>query len=267
MSEMPLSHLHDLHCHSYLSTCCHDQKCTADAIYAKAQAWGYDTLCLTDHLWDGDVPGASAWYEPQNIEHVLSSRPFIPAQGKTRCLLGCETEYCGGGKLGLAREHFDLFDFVVIPPNHFHKKGFVRPESIVNEPEIAELLVSRLEEISQLDIPMEKVGIAHITGLIYREGKDTDVFRALDQNRLRKAFDTFAKRGAGIELNASAFANMQEDPEAWLMPYRLAKEAGCKFYCSSDAHTLENYALVQQNLPQIISALKLTENDRYLIPG
>lgn len=260
----PFSLLHDIHCHSYLSSCCHDKKCLAPAIFQQAKEWGYDTLCLADHLWDSDVPGPSEWYAPQDIAHVLSSncRDMIPGM---RCLLGCETEYCGEGKLGLAREHFDLFDFVVIPPNHFHMKNFVRPEHIASPRQIADLFMDRLEEIGQLDIPHEKVGIAHITcGLIYKEDPP-QVFKLLDEKRMRSIFDVFAKKGDGIELNASSFTGWEEKPEI-LRPYQWAKEAGCKFYCASDSHSLAGYATVGERLPAIVEALGLTEEDRYIVP-
>jgi len=260
----PFSFLHDLHCHSSLSSCCHDKSCTAPALFQQAKEMGYDTLCLADHLWDGDVPGASDWYAPQDIPHVLSAdcRDMIPGM---RCLQGCETEYCGKGKLGLSREHFDLFDFVVIPPNHFHMKNFVRREEITSPAQVADLFMERLEEIGQLDIPHEKVGIAHITcNLIYREDPPA-VFRLLDEKRMRKIFDVFARNGNGIELNAFSFSGWEEHPEI-LRPYQWAREVGCKFYCASDAHALKDYAAVGQKLPPVIKALGLTENDRYMVP-
>ena len=168
-------------------------------------------------------------------------------------------------ELGLAREHFDLFDFVVIPPNHFHMENFVRPAAVATPGQVADLFMERLEEIGQLDIPHEKVGIAHITcGLIFREDPP-HVFRLLDEKRMRKIFDVFAKKGDGIELNASSFRGWEELPEI-LRPYQWAKEAGCKFYCSSDSHSLEGYASVRKNLPPIAEALGLTEDDRYIVP-
>ena len=49
---------HDYHFHSNLSSCCHDDKLTPDVALAAAVEAGYEALCLTDHLWDADVPGA-----------------------------------------------------------------------------------------------------------------------------------------------------------------------------------------------------------------
>lgn len=41
---------HDLHCHTILSACCHDERQTPANMLAVAEAHGYSTLCLTDHL-------------------------------------------------------------------------------------------------------------------------------------------------------------------------------------------------------------------------
>ena len=68
-SSFPI--LHDLHCHSFLSACCGEEACTAPAIFALAKAMGYDTLCLTDHMWDPAVPGASDWLDLALIAIVL----------------------------------------------------------------------------------------------------------------------------------------------------------------------------------------------------
>jgi len=258
--------MEDLHCHSFLSACCKDENMLPPAILAYAEEHDYQAVCLTDHLWDSAVPGPSNWYAPQDIPHVLSAKPYANVPGM-RCLLGCETEYTGHGHLGLAKEHFDLFDFVVIPPNHMHMIGFVRPEDVTTPAQMAQLFTERLDEISKLDIPMEKVGIAHITcPLLFREGKVCDVVKLMDEEKLHEIFARFAARGAGIELNKSAFKELDEDPENTLRLYRIAKEESCKFYCSSDSHTLEGYKLMGPILRRVADLLELTEDDRYIIP-
>lgn len=258
---------HDLHCHTRLSACCHEEGLTARVTYEKARELGYDTVCVTDHLWDADVPGASNWYAPQDIPHVLAAREEGRAAG-VRCLVGCETEYVGGGRLGLSWEHFELFDFVVIPPNHMHMKGFVRPEGVTSPAGMAELFTRRLEEIAALDVPLAKVGIAHLTcALLYSEGTVAEVVRLMDEARLMRAFEQLARGGAGIELNASSFGEMDAYPEETLRLYRLALKAGCRFYCASDAHALAAHDTMAVRLMPVISALGLCARDRYVIPA
>ncbi len=257
---------HDYHFHSTLSACCHDERLLPSVALDHAARCGYDAICLTDHLWDAEVPGASNWYAPQNIEHVRSSLP-LPRHAGVQFFLGCETEYCGGTKLGLSRGHFDLFDFVVIPTTHMHMKGFVRPAECVTEARMAELYVERLEQLLLLDLPWNKIGIAHLTcGLLFVEGDVGWILRQLDETRLMRVFDTLARRGAGIELNAACMGSWNTDPDTWLRVFRMAKKAGCLFYASSDAHTVENLDLIPAILPGVVDALGLDHKDRYRIP-
>lgn len=257
---------HDIHVHTRLSSCCHDEKMTAQAILDHAIAHDYDTICITDHCWDLAAPGASDWYAPQTVEHVFSEGP-LPKNDSVRVCMGVETEYCGGAKLGLSRAAFDRFDFVVIPPNHFHMENFVRPAQINTPEAIAELLMTRLEELQALDLPWRKIGIAHLScGLLNRGGTVTEVFRLMPSERLKKIFRTFAERGTGIELNAGSFPDKApEDFSEIMRPYHIAREEGCKFYFCSDAHAVKNLN-IDALLAPVISDLQLTGDLMYRIP-
>lgn len=264
MSVFPIDH--DLHCHTMLSSCSNDPRQTVNMLLEHAKKRGYTVQCVTDHLWDSLVPGASNWYAPQDVAHVRQSLP-LPQDDQVRMVFGCETEFCGGKKLALHESHYDDFDFIVIPPNHFHMKGFVRPLSCDTPEKIADLLVERLEEISLLDLPFEKVGIAHIIGLIYPEGDQDDVYRAVDTARFAAVMARFARLGAGIELNASCFGKKYRgDPELYQSFIRIAKEQGCKFYLASDSHTPEEIDNISERMPEVIAALGLTEDHLYRIP-
>ena len=256
---------HDLHCHTLLSECSSDPMQSVSAILDHARAHGYTLQCVTDHLWDRAVPGASDWYAPQDIAHVSRSLP-LPADDRVRLLFGCETEYCGGDKLGLSPENYDKFDFIVIPPNHFHMKGFVRPETVDSEAKAAALLVERLEQLAELDLPWRKVGIAHMTcPLTFREGCPAEVFRLVDERRYRRVARRFAELGAGIEINLACFGpgwRSREDDHLRL--YRLAGEEGCRFYLASDAHHPAELSLVPERAPEVVSLLGLEAADRFI---
>jgi histidinol phosphatase-like PHP family hydrolase len=258
--------LHDYHFHSTRSPCCKDAGLVPSAALEHAVRCGYDSLCLTDHLWDADVPGASGWYASQDIAHIRTVLP-LPQHEGIRFFLGCETEYCGGTKLGLTRGHFDMFDFVAIPTTHMHMKGFVRPENVITEAQMAELYVERLEELLRLDLPWKKIGIAHLTcGHMFAEGDIGWILRNLDERRMMRVFDDIAVRGAGIELNAACMGNWRKDPDTSLRVFRMAAEAGCLFYGASDAHGREHLDTVPEVLPGVIDALGLGGRDRYHIP-
>ena len=135
-------------------------------------------------------------------------------------------------------------------------------------PALAELLLTRLEELTRLDLPFEKVGLAHLNcSLVFRDGDWHQVMRLLDETRLRRCFAFYAKAGAGIELNASCFAPGWTDfEEENLRVFRLAKEEGCRFYCGSDAHHPQALPTVQEWLPLVAEKLGLCAQDRYQIP-
>ena len=262
---------HDLHCHSRLSLCSNDPAQTPEAILAHAKAHGYTCVCLTDHFWDSPVvPGASGFYGPQDLAHVQENLP-LPDGGAVRFAFGCETEWCGGAALGIAPEHHSAFDFIVVPPNHFHMKGFVRPADVDTEEKAALLLVERLEGLRAKPLPWEKVGIAHLNcGLMFSEGDLGKVLRAVPEDRFRAAMRAFAGRGAGIELNCGCFAenrrrpDYREDDELRL--FRLAKDAGCRFYLASDAHHPDRLATVPEVGPSVVSALGLDARHLYRLP-
>lgn len=265
MSPFPIDH--DLHCHSFLSSCSSDPAHTPAAILAHAKAHGYTCQCITDHLWDSAVPGASGWYAPQDIEHARRNLP-LPQDDSVRMVFGCETEFCGGTKLGLSPANYDAFDFIVIPPDHFHMRGFVRPDGVDTVEKIADLLVTRLEEIAALPLPWHKVGIAHIIcRLVFDEGCQDDVYAAVDERRYRAAIRFFAEHGAGIEINCASFRDNWHGRAAdRLRLLRLAKEEGCRFYLASDAHHIHNLGSVHEVGPEIVNLLGLDGSDLFRIP-
>ena len=149
---------HDAHVHTVQSACCGDPAATAANVIARAAETGLKTIGFANHLWDRAVPGASDWYAPQDLEHVLTIRQEIPADTRgVRVLVGCETEYCGGGKVGISREAARQLDFVLIPFSHTHMKGFVVPAS-TTAADLPALLTQRFREVVGLGLA---TGIAH----------------------------------------------------------------------------------------------------------
>lgn len=264
MTSFPIDH--DLHCHSGLSNCSSDPAQNSETILAHAKKYGYTCQCITDHLWDNAVPGASGWYAPQDIAHCQQSLP-LPKDDSVRMVFGCETEYCGFNKLGLAPENYDKFDFIVIPPNHFHMTNFVRLWSVDTVEDVADLFVSRLEQLQRFPLPWERVGIAHmVCSLIFRGGSEDDVYAAVDEDRFRAAMRFFAEHGAGIEINCASFPKGWRDREDdRLRLYRLAKDEGCKFYLASDAHHPHELDFVPDRAPEIIARLGLTSEHLFRI--
>ena len=256
----------DFHCHSFLSNCCSDERMTPETILRHAEKFGYAVQCITDHFWDEEhLPGAPGWYAEQCVRHVKKNLP-LPQSDKVRFVFGCETEYSLDSQLGIHPDSYDEFSFIVIPPNHFHM-DFVRKPEYDTEQKVANLMVTRLEELAAMDLPFHKIGIAHMNcSLIAPFGNQFLTYDLICEDRFRAVMHTLAQKGAGIELNADCFleAPRAELPRA-LRIFKMAREEGCKFYCASDAHTVDRLGNVLQ-LGEVVDALGLTEDDKYHIP-
>ena len=135
---------HDIHIHSELSLCSADPEQRKEDILRYAKREGLSTVCVTDHLWDRSVEGASEWYETQTVEHVSRILP-LPGDGDVRFLFGCETEMRADMTIGISKERFNEFDFIIIPTTHMHMKEFTVPADAAGKPEaLARLWVDNM---------------------------------------------------------------------------------------------------------------------------
>ena len=257
----------DLHIHSGLSSCSNnpEQNCERMLQYAKEN--DLKTICITDHFWDEAVDGASEWYSPQNYQHISSVKPIPQAEG-IRFLFGCETELNKHLTLGISKEKYDLFDFIIIPTTHFHMKGYTLfEEEAASEANRAKAWIKHFDAVLNMDLPFHKVGIAHLTaGLIaaVREERK-EVLKLIPTDEMKRLFNRAAKLGVGIELNAGAFKFTDQEADEILRVYKIAKECGCKFYCGSDAHHPTAFATSKQLFEKAVDLLDLSEEDKFVI--
>jgi len=253
---------HDLHLHSQLSSCSRHPEQTTAALLAYAKQLGLRHICLTDHFWDEGVAGASNWYRPQNYAHVAEALPLPEADGITFDF-GCETDMDRFMTLGIARETIDKFAFVIVPTSHLHMKGFTIGEEVTAVADRARLYIERNHALLDMDLPFEKMGLAHFTcGLLARncEGTRNDILNAITDAQLTELFERVAEKGMGVELN-TPLADCSDDVA--LRPYRIAKACGCKFYLGSDAHTPDKLLLSRDRFEGMVEALGLTEDDKF----
>jgi histidinol phosphatase-like PHP family hydrolase len=262
---------HDLHIHSQLSLCSGDPEQTPERILAYAKENGLRTVCLTDHHWNENVPGASSWYQKQDTAHIRQALP-LPQEEGIRFLFGCETDMDQFHTVGLAREHFDQFDFVIIPTTHLHMKGFTIPRADAESEEHtalrARFWVERLEALLSMDLPFHKIGIAHLAcSLMNKESREAylqtmDLIPTADMERL---FARAAEIGVGIELNMSDMQFADGEADRVLRMFRVAKSCGCKFYCGTDAHHPNEFADAAEVFERAVTLLGLTEQDKFTI--
>ena len=262
---------HDLHIHSGLSLCSNDPEQTPERILAYAKENGLTTICLTDHHWDESVPGASSWYQKQDTAHIRQALPLPQAEG-IRFLFGCETDMDQFLTVGVPKEHFDRFDFVIIPTTHLHMKGFTIPRDVAvaedHTATRARLWVERLEALLSMDLPFGKIGVAHLAcSLMNNESREAylqtlDLIPTADMERL---FARAAKLGVGIELNMSDMQFSDEETDRVMRMFRIAKAAGCKFYLGTDAHHPDGFVGAGEVFARATELLGLEESDKFEI--
>ena len=258
----------DLHIHSKISSCSNDEEQSTERILEYAKQNNLKTVCLTDHFWDSLVEGgAGSWYERQNLEHILAALPLPQAEG-IEFLFGCETEMDKFFTLGIAKETFQKFDFVVVPTTHMHFINFTIASEDNTYENRARLWVERFDALLNMDLPFHKMGLAHITCNLIGPTREEylEVLKLIPKAQIKRLFEKAAKVGIGIEINSSAlmFGN-EEEAETVLDVYKTAKECGCKFYCGSDAHHPDALDIAKSVFEDIIDRLGLTEDDKFHI--
>ena len=257
---------HDYHIHSKLSLCSGDPAQSNENILRFAEENGLKKICLTDHFWDEKVDGASRWYRWQDYVHVCEALP-LPPSDKVEFLFGAETDLNREMTLGISKERFDNFDFVIIPTTHLHMSNNISEEDAATPEGRAKVWLSRLDGVLDMDLPFRKIGIAHLVcSLITKTHEDyLKILQLLPEDELFRMFTKAAKVGVGIELNMSDMKYSDEDKDIVLRPFRIAKECGCKFYLGSDAHHPSEYDEFFETFERAITDLELTEDDKFHI--
>ena len=213
------------------------------------------------------MEGASEWYSKQDYGHIEAAKPLPQSEG-IRFLFGCETELNRSLTLGLSKERYELFDFIVIPTTHFHMKGYTLSEDEVSSTaNRAKAWVKRFAAVLDMNLPFHKVGCAHLTcGLIAPTREEyLEVLRLIPEDEMKALFSRAAKLGVGIELNADDMRISKGEADVILRIYKIAKDCGCKFYCGSDAHHPKSLESAKEIFDRAITLLGLTEDDKFVI--
>lgn len=255
---------HDLHTHSFLSQCSNDPEQTPEFLLRYAQEEGLRTICLTDHFWDESIPGASEWYEKQGFAQTARALPLPQTKG-IRFLFGCEAEVDRHLTISVDKAHYSLFDFIVVSTTHFNRVGFTVSEEMVKTPvRRADTWITRLDRVLASELPLHKVGIAHLTSKLIaptpEERKET--LARIPEGEMVRLFTKAAGLGVAIELNSGALRQPEWDTDVFLRPYRIAKACGCKFYCGSDAHHPQEARQAPALFRRAVEVLELTESDK-----
>ena len=262
---------HDLHIHTCLSICSQDKEQTPENILKIAKQHGLKTICITDHYWDSLVPVNSRynwWYERQNYDHIAKSLP-LPEDESVRFLFGCEVDLDADNKIGLPKERYEDFDFIIVSTTHFHHMIGEKWENCDNQT-LANYWIERMDALLDLDLPFEKVGVAHPACSLIQTKSDEDYLEVLDlipEKEMERIFTKAARVGMGIELNfGNRVGKCDDEVERILRMFRIAKRCGCKFYFGSDSHDRASFDGKYEAFPKIIDLLDLTEDDKFTVP-
>ncbi len=255
---------HDFHIHSTVSMCCHDDNQTPETILKYAKENGFKKICLTNHFWDEKVKSEAEWIDEHDFAHVSSVLP-LPKDDGIEFLFGCETDMDYNNVLGISRERFDMFDFVIVATTHLHLDGNTVRTEITAPEEAAYHWIDKIENLLAKDLPFHKIGIAHLTcGHIF--GKRTgEALSLISDASLYNVFRECSEKGVGVELNVKTLNMTAEQKEVFLRPYFIAKECGCKFYLGSDSHKTVAFASAKENFEDVITQLGLKETDKFIL--
>ena len=203
----------DLHCHTTWS----DGRATMQEMAEGAQALGYEYLGITDHS-----PRITVVHGLDAEKLVAQSREMAEVQKRVdvQLLQGIEVDILEDGSLDLPDAVLEILDVVIASP---HVKLRTEPAAMTER-------MMRAVGHPHVDV------IGHPTGRRpgSREGATYD-FEAV--------FKEAAKRNVALEIDCDP-ARLDLSPEM----ARTARDLGCSFVVSSDAHAPAEFAYVPMAL-------------------
>ena len=171
--------------------------------------------------------------------------------------------------VGVDRARYDEFDFIIIPTTHLHMTDFtISKKDAKSNERRAQLWVQRLDALLDMDLPFNKIGIAHLAcPLINPKDRAAylDVLDMISSIEMERIFTRAAGCGIGIELNHSDMKFSDSEADRVLRMFRIAKSCGCKFYLGSDAHHPSTFDDVNQVFSRAIDLLELEESDKFIL--
>ena len=256
-----LSFHSDLHIHTNLSPCGARDAVPQSYLTQCAEA-GLDTVGFSNHFWDSTVPGANEWYTPLDVPHLMKIRDQIGDTYGVRVLIGCEAEFAG--KLPLAMENAENFDYVLVSTSHFHHTGLMEGLKTATVDDLRLILLERfllaVGEASELPVPASLAHIFHPLGFHQYE---KEIMAGITDRMYEECFSFAAHKGVGIEIHLPTFLISDSKGEDGLpcnaaRMIRLAIKSGCRFTIGSDEHNPAGFVEKTREIHEVARKLGIT---------
>jgi histidinol phosphatase-like PHP family hydrolase len=214
----------------------------------------YRLVGVSDHLW------------PDTRSIIWPALQELPAADCCKMLAGAEVDMDMNGELLLRPDELNNVDYFILALTHLHLLGCVTDpaKAPLSLQDTADYLKERLNKAFAMDLPFERIGLAHFTTIPVPKGHTIGECLALfSDEEFKSIFSTVAKLGMGVELNFYPHIYDEATLEQVLRPYRIAKQMGCKFYLGGDAHHPETFCHNRRKFEQIVDLLELTEDHKW----
>lgn len=230
---------HDFHIHTELSLCA-DESATVENYLEIAESIGLTHLGFSNHFWDERIPGATPFYVPQNLSHLLRLKQELinHADSHIKLYFGCETEYDPVRRdVTITEETAQQFDFILVPNSHTH---LIMPRNCYQPyQKHVDFMVQAYEDILNSSVYRYITAIAHPFEAVCCPYDYTILIDMISDDCFKRLFSQTAERGIAIEINVDSMHTKTEEEIAscsQMRMFQIAKECGCKFLFGSDAH-------------------------------
>ena len=263
------SHMtYDLHVHTHLSDCA-DKQAFYHRYIPLAEEMGQTVLGFADHSWADGVEGASPWYKKQPFSRLQKQKQELceylqQNPSPVKVLQGAEGEFANF-LLGVDDEAAEYADYIIIPHDHVHMKGFVIPMERYSEEGIAKFLLESFEALCKHPRKDLFVGLCHpMVPCCHPWQFKNAVYKHITDGQLEDALKGAKEAGVWLELNLSEFADVPRDQwesYEYLRFFRAAKKVGNTMFWGSDAHKPENYVARHAIAEDVLVLTGLTDAD------
>lgn len=257
---------HDLHLHTYLSSCCHDKEnMVVNRIIEAAHSIGLATIGFSDHVWMNPAIEPSPWYKPQDAAHIERLRDDIAAADSRgiKISFGCEADMRAPGQYSITPEYAATLDHVLLSCSHFHMTKFVEQPEENTPAGIGQHLIKFFVDGVNSGLA---TSIAHPFMPVGNYESLDAIIGSISDSQFSDACAEAAANSVALEITLGFLPKTQDDGrpafslETPVRMITLAKEAGCKFTFGSDAHDIEKVIRLPR-LQYFIEKCQLTEND------